>query len=625
MAKILGIDLGTTNSVVAVWDDSGPRVVLTDLGARLIPSVVGFPDNGDVHVGEAARHGADRADRTIYSAKRFIGRTFDDVASEREEVPYEVVASENGRAHFLVGDEMWSPEEISAFVLRELKKAAEEFLGESISGAVITAPAHFNDSQRAATREAARLAGLDVRRILNEPTAAALAYGLDRIMDGERIVAVYDFGGGTFDVSILSMGDDILQVLATSGDPHLGGDLIDSSIAAWLLAEFARTTGIQPDEDAETLRLVREAAEELKIALSDQDAVEIDLPFPGESDGDGGQPHLRTTFTRAMFDGMIGKLVDRTLECCDRVLVDARKLPVQIDEVVLAGGSTRIPLVRQRVAEYFNKQPLCDIDPDEVVAMGAAVQAGILAGDVKGVILVDVTSLSLGIQTHDGGTAVITPRNTVIPVSATRSFTTVRDDQTLVQFDVVQGESERADRNHRLGNFRLDGLRPAKAGTSKIDVTFAIDINGMVLVTAHDHDTGREQSVTVSVAPASAGARAPTPVAAAPAPAEARPEATAAGDANLPAAALATLEDAGKLLAEAGQRMSRVDRASIMKQVAYLRSMVADDASPEEIERTRAALAKIVIRVRGARIPRGRDDVPGRGPAWEKPRVRPRP
>jgi len=621
MAKILGIDLGTTNSVVAVWDDSGPRVVLTELGARLIPSVVGFPDNGDVHVGEPARHGADRADRTIYSAKRFIGRTFEDVAVEREEVPYEVVASESGRAHFLVGDETWSPEEISALVLRELKKAAEAFLGEPIAGAVITAPAHFNDSQRAATREAGRLAGLDVRRILNEPTAAALAYGLDRMVDGERIVAVYDFGGGTFDVSILSVGEDIIEVIATNGDPHLGGDMLDASIADWFLNEFAASTGVRADEDAETLRRVREAAEEVKIALSTQDSVDIDLPFPGE--GDGEPLNLRTTFSRVMLDTLIIGLVGRTLDCCGRALADAKKLPNEIDEVVLAGGSTRIPLVRQRVAEYFGKQPLCDIDPDEVVAMGAAVQAGILAGDVKGVILVDVTSLSLGIQTHDGGTAVITPRNTVIPVAATRSFTTVRDDQTLVQFDVVQGEDERADRNHRLGNFRLDGLRPAKAGTSKIDVTFAIDINGMVLVTAHDHDTGREQSVTVSVAPAAAKEKARAPVAAATA--EAPPEAPGAGDENLPTAALATLEDAGKLLAEAGPRMSRVDRASIMKQVSYLRSMVADDASADEIERSRAALAKVVTRVRGARIPRARDDVPGFGPAWEKPRVRPRP
>ena len=603
MGKIVGIDLGTTNSAVAVWDDQGPRLIVGAQGSRLTPSVVGFGAGGEVEVGEPARHHAvANAAGTIYSAKRFIGRSFAAVTADREDVHYEVVAGEHGEAQFLVGDERWAPEAVSAIVLRELKRSAEAFLGEEVDGAVITVPAHFNDAQRAATRKAASLAGLDVRRILNEPTAAALAYGLDKMVDGERIVAVYDFGGGTFDVSILSVGEDIIEVIATRGDSHLGGDMIDSRLASWLLAQFEAGTGAQLDEDAETLQRLREAAEGAKARLTDLDTVEIKLPFPEEGSGD--PVNLEASISRATFEGMIGDLVDRTLACCGLVLADAGKQPDQIDEVVLAGGSTRIPLVRRRVAEYFGKEPLCTLDPDEIVAMGAAVQAGILAGELKGVVLVDVTSLSLGIETHEGRAVVVIPRNTTIPVSATRTFTTSVDDQTAVQFHVVQGESERADLNDSLGRFVLDGLSPAKAGTPQIEVTFAVDFNGMVLVSARDRGTGREQTVTVSV----------NMVAAREKPPETAKSSTAnAGGGKAPAqgpaispAARAALDEAEQLLKEAGEKLTRVDRASLMKKVEHLRTLATGDAAEDEVERSRAALAKVVARVKKAKPARRR-------------------
>jgi molecular chaperone DnaK len=601
MGKILGIDLGTTNSAVAVWEVDGPRLILNRQGNRLTPSVVGFGEDGGVHVGELARHEAiARAESTITSAKRFIGRSFEAVAEDREEVLYEVVAGDHGEARFLVDGERWAPEEISAIVLRELRLAAEARLGEPVEGAIITAPAHFNDAQRAATREAGRLAGLEVRRILNEPTAAALAYGLDKMIDGERLVAIYDFGGGTFDVSILSIGEDIIEVLATKGDANLGGDVIDARLAVWILEQFEAAHGFLPDEDAETLQRVREAAEGVKIDLSTMDRVDLEIPFPGE--GDGSPLVLHTSITRADFDGMIADLVTRTLDRCASVLADARKTPDLIHEVVLAGGSTRIPLVRQKVGEYFGREPLSTVDPDEVVAMGAAVQAGILAGDLKGVILVDVTSLSLGIETNDGKTAVVTPRNTTIPVAVTRTFTTATDGQTEVEFHVVQGESERAAENASLGRFRLHGLRPERAGTSPIDVTFLINIDGMVMVTARDHATGVEQAVTVSVHMAVAPQRA-TPFAA-PADVAAvalgtEPEATDIHpEGDLPPKARETLEEARQFLREAGGRMTRVDKSSLTKKIAHLRSFAAGDATPEELEHSRAALAKVVARIR---------------------------
>jgi len=602
MGKILGIDLGTTNSAVAVWDGSGPRLIPSASG-RLTPSVVGFAADGQVQVGDVARHNAvTNAGGTIYSAKRFIGRTFDSVSDDSEDVPYEVVEGDHGEAEFLVEGKHWSPEEISAMVLGELKKAAEAVLGEPVDGAVITAPAHFNDAQRAATRKAASLAGLDVRRILNEPTAAALAYGLDKMVDGERIVAVYDFGGGTFDVSILSVGEDIIEVIATRGDSHLGGDMIDSRLACWVLEQFEAKTGAPADEDAETLLRLREAAEEAKVGLSENDVVAIQLPFP---DIDSGKPvNFEASISRAAFEEMIGDLVDRTLACCGDVLADAGKKAGEIHEIVLAGGSTRIPLVRRRVSEYFGKEALCTLDPDEIVAMGAAVQAGILGGELKGVVLVDVTSLSLGIETHERRTAVVTPRNTIVPVAATRVFTTSRDDQTAVQFHVVQGESEVADENASLGRFILDGLAPAAAGTPQIEVTFTIDINGMVLVSARDRGTGSEQTVTVSVHTASARAKPENrQKASKSAPSESR---APVADLGLPPVVRATLEEAEQLLSTAGERLTRVDRAALMKNVDHLRGLAVAKAAAPDIERSSTALAKVVARTKKAKPARRR-------------------
>jgi len=596
MTKVLGIDLGTTNSVAAFWDGSKARLVRIDGSAKLLPSVVSFTSIGGVAVGEAARHRAVAyPTATIYSAKRFIGRRFDAVATDREEVPYEVVEGELGQIQFEVGTERWSPEEISAFVLHELKLAAEAVLGEAVQAAVITVPAHFNDSQRAATRKAAGLAGLEVRRLLNEPTAAALAYGLDHKDDGNRTIAIYDFGGGTFDVSVLTVGEEMIEVVATSGDRVLGGDIIDTRIVQWMLGEAHRMNGFPPDEDAATLQRLREVAEEAKVALSARRTVDVTLPFPSADDS---AAFLRCTLSRDQLEDMIGDLVDRTLESCRRALADAGKKPCEIDDIVLAGGSTRIPLVRRRVEEYFGKPPLSTVDPDEVVAVGAAVQAGILAGDLKGVVLVDVTSLSLGIATSDGRTAVMTPRNTVLPTEFSRVFTTTTECQTSVEFHVVQGESKWAKDNSLLGRFSLDGLEPAAAGTPQIEVTFSIDVNGMVLVNARDRGTGHEQRVTISVCTAAGKEKAAT----VPSTPVNKPEVerAMAREQDLPPATSATLKAADLLLMEEGVRMTRVDRASLVKISDHVRHMKVRSLYDEDLVRSGSALAKVLARVRTA-------------------------
>jgi molecular chaperone DnaK len=497
MGKILGIDLGTTNSVMAVWDGREPRLIASDQGARLTPSVVAFGANGDIFVGDVARRQAvANARSTIFSAKRFMGQSFDAVEADRQAVPYSVVRGEKGEARIEIGETRWAPEQISAHVLRELKKSAEAFLGEPVDGAVITVPAYFNDAQRTATKEAGRLAGLEVKRIINEPTAAALAYGLDKDHDDEKVVAVYDFGGGTFDVSILSIDEDVIEVISTHGDTRLGGNDIDTRIVAWLIDVFESQSGIRLNGDAAAHQRLREAAELAKIDLSMRTATEINLPFLAAKDG--VPVHLETQLTREDLETMIGDLVDRTLHSCVKAIEDAGKSTGEIDEVVLVGGSSRIPMVQQRVTEYFRKEPRRTVNPDEVVALGAAVQAGVISGEIKGLVLLDVTSLSLGVETHDGQTAVVIPRNTTIPTESMRTFTTASDGQTSVEVHVVQGESEQARLNDSLGRFDLDGLRSAPAGTTQIDVTFAIDLNGMVQVSARDRATGRSQTVSVS-------------------------------------------------------------------------------------------------------------------------------
>jgi molecular chaperone DnaK len=598
MSRILGIDLGTTNSVAAFWDGSKPRLIRVKGGAKLLPSVVSFNAIGDVVVGEAARHRAvTHPTETIFSAKRFIGKRFDAAAIDREEVPYEIVEGEQGQILFELGQERWSPEEISAFVLRELKSAAEDSLGETVKEVVITVPAHFNDAQRAATRKAAGLAGLEVRRLLNEPTAAALAYGLDHMDGRDRIVVVYDFGGGTFDVSILSIGEDVVEVVATSGDRSLGGDIIDARIVQWMVRQARTMNGFPPDEDAATLQRLREMAEEAKIALSARATVDLTLPILSAHDG---RSFLQCTLSRDDLETIIGDLVDRTLVCCRRALTDAGREPEEIGDIVLAGGSTRIPLVRRRVEEYFRKAPLTTVDPDEVVAVGAAVQAGIISGQVKGVVLVDVTSLSLGIETHDGATSVMTPRNTVLPVEVSRIFTTTEDRQTTVEFHVVQGESKWAKDNGLLGRFTLEGLEPAPAGTPQIAVTFSIDVNGMVLVGARDRGTGAEKRVAVSIGTAAGRDKSAERVAISASRASETSRIPARAP-DVPPPTLAALEDADLLLAQAGERMTRVDRASLTKITDHVRHLSAGSLSTEEVMRSGSALAKVLARVRGSK------------------------
>ncbi len=494
MGRIIGIDLGTTNSVMAVWDGREPRILVNRDGARLTPSVVGFSSSGEVFVGQTARRQAvTNPESTISSVKRFIGQTFRDARIDADLVSYGIAEGDGGEALIVVDEKRCSPAEISAHILRELKWAAEDFLGEIVEGAVITVPAYFNDAQRTATKEAGRLAGLDVRRIINEPTAAALAYGLDK--SREELVAVYDFGGGTFDVSILSVADDVIEVISTHGDTHLGGDDIDVRVAAWLLDQFRRQFGIELDADVTALQRLREAAEQAKIDLSTRSETEIKLPFLAASSG--SPLHLNAILTREVFEGMIADLIDRTLLSCNQALADAGKSASRIDEVVLVGGSSRVPLVQQRVTEFFNRDPRRTVNPDEVVALGAAVQAGVLSGEIKGLVLLDVTSLSLGVQTYDGATAVVVPRNTTIPTDGTRTFSTAVDGQTTVEIHVLQGESSVARENDSLGRFDLDGIEPAPAGVAQIEVKFSIDLNGMVEVTARDRATGRSQRVSV--------------------------------------------------------------------------------------------------------------------------------
>ncbi len=592
MGKILGIDLGTTNSVMAVWDGREPRLIASEQGSRLTPSVVAFGANGDVFVGDVARRQAvANARRTIFSAKRFIGQQYDAVGADRDAVAYEVAAGEGGEVKILVDGKRWAPEQISAQVLRELKKSAEAFLGEPVDGAVITVPAYFNDAQRTATKEAGRLAGLDVRRIINEPTAAALAYGLDK--SGEKVVAVYDFGGGTFDVSILSVADDVIEVISTHGDTHLGGDDIDARIVAWLLEQFEGKTGIHVNGDAAAHQRLREAAEHAKIDLSTRTSTEINLPFLA-ADASGPR-HLELELTRAKLEEMIDDLVDRTLGSCVQALTDAGKETADIDEVVLVGGSSRIPLVQKRVSAYFGKDPRRTVNPDEVVALGAAVQAGVISGEIKGLVLLDVTSLSLGVETHEGQTAVVIARNTTIPTEAMRTFTTATDGQTSVEVHVVQGEADKARANDSLGRFDLDGIKAAPAGSPQIDVTFAIDLNGMVKVSARDRATGRSQ--TVSVSARTAVAKEPA-LGGAQAKAEAGPRNTDGKGTGLPSAAEAALEEAGRLVADAGDKIAQRDKAEIERRVKSLRSMMDGRVAPPEVEKLRIALRESVSRVK---------------------------
>jgi molecular chaperone DnaK len=607
--KVIGIDLGTTNSVVAVMEGGEPTVIVNQEGARTTPSIVAFAKDGERLVGQVAkRQSVTNPENTVFSIKRFMGRKYDEVPEEAKRVPYKIVKAQNGDAWVEIRGKLYSPPEISALILRKLKEAAEAYLGQKVTDAVITVPAYFNDAQRQATKDAGKIADLNVLRIINEPTAAALAYGLDKKKD--ETIVVYDFGGGTFDISVLEVGDGVVEVKATNGDTHLGGDDLDQRVIEWIVAEFKKTDGIDLGKDRMALQRLKEAAEKAKIELSTVTETDINLPFITADQT--GPKHLQMKLSRAKLEQLVDDLLQRTMAPVKQALKDARVEPKDINEVVLVGGSTRMPKVQQMVHDLFGKEPHKGVNPDEVVAIGAAVQGGVLAGDVKEVLLLDVTPLSLGIETLGGVMTVLIPRNTTIPTKKSEIFSTAADNQSSVEVHVLQGERPLAKDNRTLGRFHLVGIPPAPRGVPQIEVTFDVDANGIVNVSAKDLATGKEQKVTITASSGLSKQEVDRMVKEAQSHATEDEQRRALIDARNAADALAY--SAEKSLNEIGGQLSSEERGRAESAIAQVRKVIQEDdlqaitQTVDELQRVANGLAEAAARAQsrqGASLARG--------------------